>query len=110
MKLTANRNILGYMMAIQLKRAAMIIGLILLVLGMGGFSFSNAQADDGEKSPLASLPLRSIGPAYPSGRISDFAFFSGGHHDYLVGIASGGLWRTQNGGATWTPVFDNEGT
>ena len=96
------------MMAIKLKRAAMFAGLIFLALGTGAFSLSDAQADKSETSALASLPLRSIGPAYPSGRISDFAFFSGGHHDYLVGVASGGLWRTQNGGTTWTPIFDNE--
>ncbi|MEL6729358.1 MAG: glycosyl hydrolase [Pseudomonadota bacterium] len=72
---------------------------------------ASAQSDDTEDvSPLASLPLRLIGPAYPSGRISDFAFFSGGHHEYLVGVASGGLWHTQNAGTTWTPIFDNEGT
>ncbi|MEL6413607.1 MAG: glycosyl hydrolase, partial [Pseudomonadota bacterium] len=97
-------------MATQLKRAALLIGFALMALGLGGLPLSNAQSDDSEKSALASLPLRLIGPAYPSGRVSDFAFFSGGHHDYLVGVASGGLWRTQNAGATWTPIFDNEGT
>lgn len=86
-------------------------GLILLALAIGVTPVAMSQsADEEEASPLASLPLRLIGPAYPSGRISDFAFFPGGHHDYLVGTASGGLWRTSNAGANWTPVFDNEGT
>lgn len=68
--------------------------------------------DEPEKpkpSPLASLPLRLIGPAYPSGRISDFAMFGGGSQDYLVAVASGGLWRTTNNGVSWTPLFDREG-
>ncbi|MEM9599406.1 MAG: glycosyl hydrolase [Pseudomonadota bacterium] len=70
-----------------------------------------AQSSDAdEQSMLASLPLRLIGPAYPSGRISDFAFFSGGSHHYLVAVSSGGLWLTENAGTTWTPIFDNEGT
>lgn len=87
------------------------IGILLLALGMAWPPVASAQSDDTEDvSPLASLPLRLIGPAYPSGRISDFAFFSGGHHEYLVGVASGGLWHTQNAGTTWTPIFDNEGT
>ncbi|MEO0450727.1 MAG: glycosyl hydrolase [Pseudomonadota bacterium] len=87
------------------------IGILLLALGMAWLPVASAQSDDTEDvSPLASLPLRLIGPAYPSGRISDFAFFSGGHHEYLVGVASGGLWHTQNAGTTWTPIFDNEGT
>jgi len=110
MKFPAYGSNLGFIMAILLKRAALFAGLIFLALSMGSISLANAQSDEGEKSPLASLPLRSIGPAYPSGRISDFAFFSSGHHDYLVGVASGGLWRTQNAGASWTPIFDNEGT
>jgi len=83
-----------------------------LMLGLGFAPAAHAQ-DDGEKkepSALSSLPLRLIGPAYPSGRISDFAFFSGGHHHYIVATASGGLWVTKNAGTTWTPIFDREGT
>ena len=88
---------------------AMFIGALGLSVAFVSIAFPQSNDED-QAGPLASLPMRLIGPAYPSGRISDFAFFSGGHHDYLVGTASGGLWRTKNAGATWTPVFDNEGT
>lgn len=88
---------------------AVFIGVVGLSIGLASLA-SSQSSDEGETSPLASLPLRLIGPAYPSGRVSDFAFFSGGHHDYLVGVASGGLWRTTNAGVTWTPIFDNEGS
>ncbi|MEO1420820.1 MAG: glycosyl hydrolase, partial [Pseudomonadota bacterium] len=71
-------------------------------------SIGNAQEDKPEKHPLASLPLRNIGPAITSGRISDFAFYPGGDNAFLVGVASGGLWRTQNAGITWEPLFDGE--
>ena len=76
---------------------------------------SSAQAktkDDAktEPNPLANLPLRAIGPAYPSGRISDFAVFPDGDHHYLVAVASGGVWVTENAGTTWTPIFDREGS
>lgn len=87
----------------------LLIGALVLSLAMADFA-SSKPSNSNSKSPLASLPLRLIGPAYPSGRISDFAFFSGGHQDYLVGTASGGVWRTKNAGTTWAPVFDNEGT
>ncbi len=69
-----------------------------------------AQAADDEGNPLASIPLRPIGPAITSGRISDFAFYPGGDHEFLVGVSSGNLWKTDNGGITWTPLFDNEGS
>jgi photosystem II stability/assembly factor-like uncharacterized protein len=60
--------------------------------------------------PLASLPLRSIGPAITSGRIADFAFHPEQKHVYFAAIASGGLFKTENNGTTWTPLFDNEGS
>lgn len=88
-----------------------LAGLAILVLGLGlSFRATSQSSEEKATSSLASLALRSIGPAYPSGRISDFAFFPGGHNHYLVGTASGGLWRTQNAGTSWTPIFDNEGT
>ena len=73
---------------------------------------ANASAQDKDATkpnPLASIPLRAIGPAYPSGRISDFAFLDGDHH-YLVATASGGLWVTENRGTTWKPIFDSLGS
>ncbi|MEL6371437.1 MAG: glycosyl hydrolase [Pseudomonadota bacterium] len=88
---------------------AVILGGLALSIGLASLASSQTEPKE-QVSPLASMPLRLIGPAYPSGRISDFAFFSGGHHDYLVGTASGGLWRTKNAGVTWTPIFDHEGT
>ena len=68
------------------------------------------QADEDEGNPLATIPLRPIGPAITSGRISDFAFYPGGDHKFLVGVASGNLFKTDNGGTTWTPIFENEGS
>ena len=96
---------------IMLRSSIVRIGLAVLFLWFGlAYQAISQSKDEAEDSPLASLALRAIGPAYPSGRISDFAFFSGGHHDYLVGTASGGLWRTTDAGTSWTPIFDNEGT
>ena len=60
--------------------------------------------------PLAGIPLRSIGPALTSGRVSDFAFHPGQPQRFYVSMASGGLWKTENNGITWKPVFDNEGS
>lgn len=71
---------------------------------------SPAMAVAQDDNPLASLPLRSMGPALTSGRISDFAFHPEHDHVYYAAIASGGLFKTENNGTTWTPVFDNEGS
>jgi len=57
---------------------------------------------------FAGLKLRSIGPAWTSGRIGDFAVDLANPSHYFVGVASGGVWKTEDAGTTWTPVFDSE--
>ena len=59
---------------------------------------------------LSGLALRGIGPAINSGRVTHFAVTPGKRHRYFVATASGGLWKTENAGTTWTPVFDGEGS
>ena len=92
----------------------MISFVRLLVIGIflipGLVLESHAAEDEDEGNPLASLPLRHIGTAITSGRISDFAFYPGGDHEYLVAVSSGNLWKTDNAGITWNPIFDNEGS
>src|SRR5678809_794136 len=56
------------------------------------------------------LRLRSIGPAFTSGRVVGFAVDPTNISRYYVAVASGGVWKTVNAGITWTPVFDNEGS
>ncbi|MEO1042968.1 MAG: glycosyl hydrolase [Pseudomonadota bacterium] len=58
----------------------------------------------------ASLPMRMIGPAHSSGRIADFAFDPDRKSRFFVATASSGVWRTENAGTTWTPIFDHEGS
>ena len=58
--------------------------------------------------PLTGIPLRNIGPALVSGRVSDFAFHPGQPQSFYVSMASGNLWKTDNNGITWTALFENE--
>lgn len=69
----------------------------------------SADADEDKGHPLAGMPLRSIGPALTTGRVSDFAFTPGQWQKHYVSMASGNIWKTENNGVTWTPVFENEG-
>jgi photosystem II stability/assembly factor-like uncharacterized protein len=59
---------------------------------------------------LSGLELRGIGPAINSGRVVDFAVTPGKRHRFFAATASGGLWKTENAGTTWEPVFDGEGS
>jgi len=59
---------------------------------------------------FSGLRLRSIGPAFTSGRIVSFAVHPEDSNHYFVAAASGGVWRTTNNGTSWTPVFDSQGS
>lgn len=56
------------------------------------------------------LALRGIGPAVTSGRCVDIAVNPQNKVRWFVASASGGVWKTNNAGATWEPVFDSEGS
>src|SRR5437667_11983680 len=59
---------------------------------------------------FSGLHARSIGPAVTSGRVMTIAVDPSNHAVVYIGAASGGVWKTVNGGATWQPVFDKEGS
>jgi photosystem II stability/assembly factor-like uncharacterized protein len=59
-----------------------------------------------DRSLLAELPLRSIGPTVMGGRVTDLEGKPGDPAQFYVAYASGGLWRTTNGGTSFTPLFD----
>jgi len=61
-------------------------------------------------SMLGGLQFRNIGPALPSGRIIDFAVNPANHAEYFVAVASGGVWKTENDGISYSPVFDSQGS
>ncbi|NUQ41254.1 MAG: glycosyl hydrolase [Calditrichaceae bacterium] len=59
---------------------------------------------------FSGLVLRSIGPALTSGRIGDLAVHPQNRSVYFAAVASGGVWKTENSGTTWQPVFDGQGS
>ena len=59
---------------------------------------------------FAGLKLREIGPAVASGRVGDLAVVPEKPNVWYVAVASGGVWKTVNAGAVWTPLFDGEGS
>ena len=90
----------------QLRTFLKSLSVSLIVFAAGQ---ANAQDEQDKSHPLAGMPLRSIGPALTTGRVSDFAFFPGQWQKHYVAMASGNLWKTENNGITWSPVFEHEG-
>ena len=60
------------------------------------------------RDPLASLRLRSIGPANMSGRVTEIAVNESNPYEFYVAAATGGLWKTSDNGVTFRPVFENQ--
>ena len=63
-----------------------------------------------EKSPVKKLKWSYIGPKNVSGRCTDIAVTipKGKKYTLYVATASGGVWKTENEGTTWEPVFDQD--
>ena len=89
---------------------------IILILLLGATLTVSAQRSDRQKgdtlvttSLVNGLKFRSIGPAWASGRIADLAVNPENPSEYYAAVASGNVWKTENNGTTWKPVFDNYG-
>jgi len=56
------------------------------------------------------LKPRSIGPAGMSGRVTTIDAVNSNTDIIYIGAASGGVWKTENGGITWASIFDAQAT
>lgn len=86
--------------------------LLVLVLVLSSQSLLAQKSDKDSRYDIEwnSLSFRSIGPAFTSGRISDFAVNPDNHSEFYIATAAGGVWKTENGGISLKPVFDSEGS
>lgn len=60
-------------------------------------------------SLFSGISFRSVGPAWASGRIADLAVNPSNHSEIYAAIASGNIWKSDNNGTTWKPIFDKYG-
>ncbi len=96
-----------------MKKLCCVLVLVFLSLpnvGLAADKKSGKNESRLDADSLAGLELRNIGPAINSGRVVDFAVTPGKRHRFFAAAASGGVWRTDNAGTTWAPVFDGEGS
>jgi photosystem II stability/assembly factor-like uncharacterized protein len=62
-----------------------------------------------DSNTISGLGARNIGSAAMSGRIAALdAVHEGDRLTVYIGAASGGVWKSMNGGTTFKPVFDKE--
>ena len=58
---------------------------------------------------LSAYQFRSIGPAVTSGRVIDLAINPNNKFEWYVAAANGGVWKTNNAGVSFSPIFDGQG-
>lgn len=81
---------------------------VALLLAVAASSIVGAQQPLGDQ--LSRLDWRSVGPINNAGRVSVVTGVPGDPLTYYVSGANGGIIRTTNGGTTFTPIFDNQGS
>src|SRR6266536_2366790 len=80
----------------------------IAILSLGTIAFAQP-AYRFDAATVSGLPARNIGSATMSGRIAALdAVDQDGRITVFVGAASGGVWKSVNGGTTYKPVFDRE--
>ncbi|MEI6574953.1 MAG: glycosyl hydrolase [Bacteroidota bacterium] len=87
-----------------------VLKTILFLALLSPLMAVGAKIDTLKPEILSGLTFRSIGPAFCSGRIVDFAVNPKNPFEYYVAAAAGHVWKTSNAGTTWKPVFDKQGS
>jgi photosystem II stability/assembly factor-like uncharacterized protein len=86
--------------------AAVMMVILATMTFAGPAPAQNAKFDS---DTISGLGARNIGSAAMSGRVAAIAAVKeDGRLTVYVGAASGGVWKSSNGGTTFKPVFDKE--
>ena len=87
----------------MIKQSLALVALLAVAAGTWA-------GDDLDSAAVSGLGARNIGSATMSGRISAIAGRqeADGKVTLFVGAASGGVWRSYDGGTTFQPVFDRQ--
>ncbi len=86
------------------RRITALAFVTLLTPLLGSPEALGAQQVDPER--YDQLEFRHIGPL--GNRVSSVVGIRGNRNTYFAGAASGGIWKTADGGLHWDPVFDDE--
>ena len=74
------------------------------------FAFFDQHLSMRDSTEFKSLKWKHIGPLQMSGRITDIAKPLDRPATFYVSTASGGVWKTENEGTTWTAIFEDAPT
>jgi photosystem II stability/assembly factor-like uncharacterized protein len=92
-----------------------VSGLVSAALALALGAIASGQGRGGAQAPQGAQPARAVpaphfeyvGPA-SAGRIAAAAAVAGKPGVYYAGAASGGVWKSSDGGTSWKPTFDTQ--
>jgi photosystem II stability/assembly factor-like uncharacterized protein len=94
----------GFLLREMIRNRMAVMPLLLLLFHLT--SLSHAQIDT---SKLREMQWRSIGPLR-GGRTRAAAGVPGQRSVFYIGAVNGGVWKTNDFGRTWHPIFDDQPT
>ncbi|MBI4539830.1 MAG: sialidase [Gemmatimonadetes bacterium] len=88
------------------KKSSLILAAVALALFALGRVPARGEAQPITRDIYGQLEYRYVGPV--GNRVTSVVGILGDPRVYYVGAASGGIWKTADGGAHWEPVFDDQ--
>ncbi len=83
-----------------------LLGIVAIAAGLG--TPRSADAQDWDPRLLTDLKARAVGPATMSGRVAAVTVDPSDTDVLYVGAATGGLWKSTDGGLTFESIFDDQ--
>lgn len=93
----------------SIKLTFIMLLMTVMVTGVSAKPFDDSK-NRMNADTFKGLALRSIGPAFLSGRITELVIHPADESIWYVAAGSGGVWKSVNDGVTFTPVFEDQGS
>ncbi|HEY8298634.1 MAG TPA: hypothetical protein VIG32_11505 [Candidatus Baltobacteraceae bacterium] len=90
-----------------MRRLFVFVSMLALCAPLALAAAAPAGAQSYDQSLYSGLNWRLVGP-FRGGRALAVTGIPGNDRTFYFGAVGGGVWRTDNAGRTWTPIFDSE--